>query len=240
MSGTTEPDLRRPLLLLGLLAAALPVGLILYRAVGTNLYSPRNLIPSLPAIMLLVGTLFARLRGAAGLVCAAVFAAGFGVGAWKALGDDGRRPPWNLAARWIDRHTGPERHRGPARHGRLYGLRQPLFYSMVIFFDRPHPWVVPIIVGSAWDDAAKSRRVVVARSVLPGERPAVESPPRRRSMATGAQRRWHGLNDVAVSIWVRRGPVADRRAALCPDAQIRDHRSRRPAAAAVRHIVPTR
>ncbi len=236
--GDERPVLRSPLLLLGLLAAALPVGLVLYRLGGTNLFSARNLIPSLPAILLLLGALFGRLRGAAGLAATLVFAVGLGVGAARTLSDDARRPPWNLAARWIDRNLRPEDSVVQVDAVALLGERPALFEDMVIFFDRRHPWAVPILLPAAWRQVIKSRRVAVAYSIVPGFRPGDVRPPVGGPWRFERTARWHGLNDVAVTTWVRSGRsrVAAQR---CRPAEIRVRRLQAPLLPPCSLIIPT-
>jgi len=225
--------LRSPLLLLGLLAVALPLGLIAYRIGGTNLYSARNLLPSLPAIMLLAGALFARLRGAAGLAVAALFAAGLGVGAVKTLGPDGRRPPWNLAARWVDSHAGPRDTVVQLDIVGILGLRRALFYDMIIFFERPHRWLAPLMTK----EAARSRRVVVVSSTIPGHRILYVKPPVGGPWRLVSGAHWRGFNGVIAYTWVRAGR-SHTATHPCPPVVIRNHRMQSDPVTACSTIVP--
>ncbi len=220
--GGSHAATRSPLLLIALLAASLPVGLILYRIGGTNLFAPRNLIPSLPAMLLLLAALFTRVRGPAGPVLAAVFAAALVAGTIDSLRAPARRPPWNLAARWLDRNAGPG---VPVAQGdivALLGKRRALFYDMAIFFDRAHPWFLPAIVPGSWDEAVKARRVAIAYSIVPGK-PAADGPPPAGRWRRERTLRWRGLNGVGVTTWVR---VGGRPASVprCPPMRFRDHR----------------
>lgn len=230
---------RAPLVLLALLAASLPVGLVLYRLGGTNLFNPRNLIPSVPAMLLLLGALFARVRGPAGLAVVALFTAGLGVGTARILGDGARRPPWNLAARWLDRNVGPTDSVVQYDPVALLGKRPALFYGMIVFFDRRHPWFVPGIIPGTWKQAVRSRRVAVVYATVPGVPPLDPRPPRGGPWRLERTARWRGLNDVVVATWVRSG--RSRVAAQgCGSVGLRDHRLLATPRAPCSYIVPVR
>jgi hypothetical protein len=94
--------------LVAILAIATPVGIVLYAAVGSNLYIPRNLSASLPALALLVGALFTSLRprpvaaAAVALVLVAV-----GIGTVRGLEPARERPAAREVAHFIDARGRP-------------------------------------------------------------------------------------------------------------------------------------
>jgi len=208
----------------------------LYRLGGTNLFSPRNLTPSLPAMLLLLGALFARARGAAGLALAALFTAALAAGTIHSLQAGARRPPWNLAAQWLDRNAGPAVPVAQSDIVALLGKRPALFYNMVVFFGREHPWFVPAIVPGSWAEALRARRIATAYSIVPG-RPVAAMPPPVGHWRRERTMRWRGLNDVGVTTWVRvDGPRAV--APRCPPMRVRDHRRLDPPSSPCSTVTP--
>jgi 4-amino-4-deoxy-L-arabinose transferase-like glycosyltransferase len=95
-----HPDDR--LVLLAVLALALPVGAAIVSAVGTSVYLPRNLITSLPAFALVVGALVCAGRGIVGVVAAALVLAGVAIGAADMLSRQNQRPDYAAALRFVD------------------------------------------------------------------------------------------------------------------------------------------
>lgn len=91
--------------LLALLALASPVSLVLYSALGTDIWVARNLSASLPAVYLLVAALIASLGSLVRLAAACLVLLGLGVGAVKTLDEDNARPPLKQAAERIDRRA---------------------------------------------------------------------------------------------------------------------------------------
>jgi 4-amino-4-deoxy-L-arabinose transferase-like glycosyltransferase len=96
----------RALLVAGL-ALATPVGLIVYAALGTSLYAPRNLSASLPAICLALGALTMRIEPRAGRAAALLLLAAVGLASARGLQDEHQRPPYKEIAARLDREAGP-------------------------------------------------------------------------------------------------------------------------------------
>jgi hypothetical protein len=163
-------------LLVALLAAATPAGLLLYSAAGTDLFAPRNLTASLPALCLLLGRLIARLPARAGLAAGGLVAAGLLVGTVISLGPSKQRPDLRGAAALIDARAG-------ARDLYLESLLSlsdapELRAALRINFDRPHTAAAPlefrrqggrlraVADRSVWLAAADGRRVFVVAPEL--------------------------------------------------------------------------
>jgi mannosyltransferase len=96
-----------PYVLAAALAAAAPVGLLIYSGAASNIFIARNLISSLPGLALLVGAVITRPRGWAWGVTAALTTAGLLVATVVTLGPRYRRPDWDAAARAIDARARP-------------------------------------------------------------------------------------------------------------------------------------
>ena len=88
--------------LLVLLALATPVGLLVYSAVGTGIFAPRNLTASIPAACLVAGWLLARLPARAALAAGGLAGLGLLIGVALSLAPSGRRPDMQGAAGLID------------------------------------------------------------------------------------------------------------------------------------------
>jgi hypothetical protein len=93
-------------LLVAALAAATPVGLILYSLYDTSLYAPRNLLASLPALCLLLGAAVAAVRFPFRAVAATCLIAGVALASVHGLDSDHRRPPYNEVGDFLDREAG--------------------------------------------------------------------------------------------------------------------------------------
>jgi hypothetical protein len=93
--------------LLVALAAATPVGLLLYSLVGTDLWLARNLYASAPAAALVLGTAIVALEARAAAAAVAVVLITLAIGTVRALSPSFRRPAFRTAAEQIDRRARP-------------------------------------------------------------------------------------------------------------------------------------
>lgn len=145
-----------------LLAAATPIGLILYSAQpDTSFLLSRNLSASVPALALAVGLLFTSLPRPFALAGAGVVLAGLAIGAAKTLDADVRRPPYRQVAQYVDAQARP----GDAV------LNLPITtlarsaldpaYDLGIFFERNHEVSSPLAGADVWARAAKGRSVFI-------------------------------------------------------------------------------
>jgi 4-amino-4-deoxy-L-arabinose transferase-like glycosyltransferase len=102
------PPARPTSVLIVLLAAATPVGMILYSLrPDTSFLLERNLSASVPAGALAVGWLLTSLRPRFAVPAVALVLAVLVVGATKAVDEDYRRSPYRQVARFLDREAGP-------------------------------------------------------------------------------------------------------------------------------------
>lgn len=94
----------RGTVLVVLLAAATPVGALLYQLTDSSIFLPRYLSPSVPAGALAIGALLVAPRRplAVGAATLAVLG-GVAAGTVRALGPDGRRPAYRAIAAHLDR-----------------------------------------------------------------------------------------------------------------------------------------
>jgi mannosyltransferase len=118
--------------LIAVLALATPLGLLPYSLLGTDLWSERSLIASAPAQALLLGTLLAAIRGRAQPVAIAVVVAALAFGSAHAISPRYARPPYRLAARYLDRVA------APADPVLMYSAGFVLDQAIPAQFTRPH------------------------------------------------------------------------------------------------------
>lgn len=93
--------------LLVVLAAATPVGLLLYSLLGTDLWLPRGLSASLPAAALVAGALVTAPPPRVAVVCLAAMVTVLALGTIKALEPRFERGPYRAVAHYLDRVAGP-------------------------------------------------------------------------------------------------------------------------------------
>jgi hypothetical protein len=157
-----------------LLAAATPVGLLIYSNFESSLYAPRNLLASLPALSLVVGVAVTRVAPPFRWVAAACLIGAVGLAAVSGLDTDHRRPPYNEVAEALDREARPD----DAvllllAGGDPYG-RNPAMRSLRLGFHRPHPFLVSAVAADrprfrrVLDQAATRRRLFVIVGGIPG------------------------------------------------------------------------
>ncbi len=94
-------------LLLAALAAATPLGLLVFSIGGDNVWLARYLGPALPALVLLVGWVVASLPRIPGLAVAALLLAVLTAGTFKGYEDRYSRADYKDAAQFIESEAGP-------------------------------------------------------------------------------------------------------------------------------------
>lgn len=203
--------------LVALLAAAAPLGLIVYRVVsGSSLYAPRNLLVSLPYVYLAFGALLFlprwRLAPAAIGLAFAVLA----VGTLRQFEPEGRRTPWKAVATYVEH----ERRGQPVVEYDLFPGhdplgRRPLRTSLTANFDQP----TPLISASSADRntlgailAARGGGLLVVAQIpsLPGVPPPPDLGP---EVIAIDRQTFRGFADVAVfrySVRRNRAQAGDR------------------------------
>lgn len=129
--------------LIAILALATPVGLLLYAAVDSSLYLPRNLAASLPALTVFAAFLLVSLAEAvprrAAAVAAGAFVVALAVAAVDSVTDDDqRRPAYREAAHYLDDVADPA---DPVVDTPLQVADQERFRkkSLDLYFDKEHP-----------------------------------------------------------------------------------------------------
>lgn len=123
---------------LGLLVAvalASPAGAVVY-SLGGSSFLPRNLIGSLPALLLLMAALLLSPPRPYAAPAAALVIVGFALGAVATLSPDQRRPAYREAAELIDSESGP---RQPVLEFLPIPTRSPAARTLEINLERPHP-----------------------------------------------------------------------------------------------------
>jgi hypothetical protein len=218
------PQRPATLVLVALVAISTPAGVALYSLVGENVYIPRNLSASLPAICLLLGAGLATLRKPLAAAGAAAVLVALAIGTATTLESGYGRPPYRHAAELVDAR---------ARSGDAV-VEYPLFanyaeagtfsfersrshvstllgHHLDVHFERPHFFLQARgYERSVWDRAARRRRLFV---VLPWDaahkaRPPL--PPRLRRRYHLVRREvWDGLVPAAAFEYARTRPAAD-------------------------------
>jgi hypothetical protein len=129
-----RPGLRSPLVLVGLLALATPVGLLVYSAVGTNLMGSRNLLGSVPYMLVLLGALAVMLRPRQSWVVTAVGLGALAVASVSMLQANHGRPAYDDAAAFVEAHGAPSdpvvlpvSAVGPFAPGSSFGREHPIY-----------------------------------------------------------------------------------------------------------------
>jgi len=107
---TADIDALRPseMVLVAAVAGAAPVGLLLYLAAsGVDLYNPRNLSTSLPALFVLIGALVAARGGWLTRIGAVLSLVAVSIGAVQSLEPRYARPALRTAARFVESQARP-------------------------------------------------------------------------------------------------------------------------------------
>jgi hypothetical protein len=179
---------RSDLGLLVLLTVATPAGLVLYAALGSSLWLPRNLAASVPAFTVLAGVVIMALARLVPRPLAAVALAGVavvaGLNAFKAVDDESfRRPPFREAAEYVDEEAAPGDPVVEATLALLPDERLPPI-TLDRYFDEPKPRLYRAGSGDgpAWRRARSGRdmylifpvslrgSVLTQNGLAPGER----------------------------------------------------------------------
>lgn len=189
------------------LAASTPMGLLLYGAVGDDLYNPRNLSASIPGMVLLISAVVTSTpRGrtwAAILMIAAV-----AIGAARSLEPRNLRPPVNEAADFIN-------HRADAGDLVIDTPALPVGFGLsrelTIYLDAgPRTFVVsgvpapgdralgPLAGPHAWRRIVGRRRAFVVAPVV-ATRPDVRMAPAGSGARLVARRLFRGLQTISVA-----------------------------------------
>jgi hypothetical protein len=198
--------------LLAVLAVATPLGLLLYSAVGTGIFAPRNLTASIPGLCLLLGWLVARLPARAGLAAGGLLAAGLAIGAVQSLLVTNQRPDLRAAAAFIDERADAG---DPYVETQLFFSDAPeLAEGLRLNFDRAHPDAGPVELRRAgaefepvappraWEQAAGGRQLFVVGPDLPNIRGLPRPPPEYAGRVRRvAARRFPGIYDIDVVVY---------------------------------------
>ena len=182
---------------------ARPLGLAVCRFLGENLYSPRNLIASLPAVCLLLGYLASRLRAPLAVATAPLLIAGTAIGGFKAVSDAERRTPWKDAAELLDSEADPGDGVLPSDLVAEAAGGGALARSLSIHIDRPHR----LFHGQeGWPKAARGERMFVAADLPPHSRIVPKPPPDvARRYRLVRRQAFPGFNEVVVFTYARAG-----------------------------------
>ena len=125
---------------LGLLVAvalASPAGAVVY-SLGGSSFLPRNLIGSLPALLLVMAALLLSPPRPYASAAAVLVMVGFALGAVATLSPDQRRPAYREAAELIDSESSP---RQPVLEFLPIPTRSPAARALEINMERPHPLI---------------------------------------------------------------------------------------------------
>ncbi len=102
-----RPRSDSPLILLVILALATPVGLAVYGAFGEDLFGPRNLSASIPALAVVVAALVTAVPARVAAVAATLLLAGLALGVVAFFDPDRRRPEYKQAVQYLEDRAGP-------------------------------------------------------------------------------------------------------------------------------------
>ncbi len=152
--------LAEPWVLLVGMALAAPVGLLVYSALKSNLFLPRNLLVSAPPAAVLFGCLlWQALRGWPAVVVAAAVGVLLVPAAISTATGRLARPPYDEVARLIDQRARPA---DPVIEASVFpvgeSLNEPLRRSLVTFLLRPHRVYLSDNQDSAWRAAQRGGR----------------------------------------------------------------------------------
>jgi len=179
------------------LATAAPVGLAIYSSLGTDIWDARDLYPSVPAGVLVLGALLAAIPFRLRLIAVAAVLATLIAGTIRAISPRYARPPFGAAASYLDRVAGP---RDPII---MYPSFLGLDADLPIGFQKPHPVINGIPVQ--WPPAQPGRFAV---AVLDGHiGGAAGTPiPRPRGYELVTFRQYGGLLPFMLLIYRPVGP----------------------------------
>jgi hypothetical protein len=167
--------LRAPWVLLVGTAIVTPVGIGLYRTVGADLFNPRNLAVSAPALIVLVGAVLTRPPGRWAAVGPALVVLALTHSASRFAFGDLRRPPTDHAAAALDAAARPQ---DPVIDVPAFDQSRPLRRALPIYLHRPHRLVTGNSAGRRpWEEGLRTGRVYVAQAPRPTDFPLEFLPP---------------------------------------------------------------
>ncbi len=147
--------LQSPCTLILLLAAATPVGLLLYSVGGgADLYIPRNLSASIPALALVLGWALVSIDARVSKLAIALAVTGLGIGVAASLTREHRRPDARGVAQYLESES--------RATDEVVSLTKPdnLLLPIGIYLERPRDiFLASIEDHAAWRKAARGGRV---------------------------------------------------------------------------------
>jgi mannosyltransferase len=157
--GRTAPAV----VLMWIVALATPLGALTYSLAGPDVYAPKNLNASVPAIAVVVASALASLRPRWVAAAATAVVVVYVVGAAKSLDEDHRRPDYREVARFIDSRAAPgDTILDLARSQLIVGASSPSFVTP--YFDGRRSAFLADEEGAAWEPALRGRSVFVVRA----------------------------------------------------------------------------
>jgi hypothetical protein len=203
-----------------LLAVATPLGLAAY-SISKNIYIPRNMSASLPALWLLIAAGLTTLRRPLMVGAAAAVSAALAIGTVRTLEEPRNRPPYRQAAHFLDRTASPGvlvveyplfpsfASAGPRLALQSYDVNvsRLLARHLDIHFRRPHLLLQARGHEAAvWNQAALRQRLLVVSPWDAAHRARQALPPRlSRRFRLVRREGWTGLVPVAVAEYALRG-----------------------------------
>jgi len=185
-----------PWVLLVTMALAAPAGLLIYSALKSNLFLPRNLIVSAPFAAVLIGGLIARmLRPRLAIATTVAVVVLLIPSAVSTAAGDLARPPYDDVARLIDERARPA---DPVIEASVFpvgsSLDEPLRRSLVTFLRRPHAVYLSDDQAKAWRAAERGGRAyALYPDVLSGLfRAYIPKPPRGSGFVEVKRRFYEG------------------------------------------------
>lgn len=204
--------------LLVLLALSTPAAALVYSLVGNDIFTARNLLASLPALVVLLALLVVRLPAPVATPVATVMLLAFGMGAWRTLDPDRDRPPFGQAADFLDRRAHTD---DPVVEVVFVAYRGLFTHHLDVHFDAPHPIDQTGLVQDGTRDPW-ARAMEADRFFVVGPWPA-GSPPDKVAARFGDvdTHVWRGIVQIAVTEF--RSALAPGRYRLLGDAEGEAH-----------------
>jgi uncharacterized membrane protein len=153
-----------PSVLIAILALATPLGLLAYGAVGPDLYTPRNMSASIPALAIVLGAFLTSGGRRVATVAAALVLAAFAIGAERTFDRDTQRPEFRRVAHFLDDAVGPgDRVVDQSRSELLGSQRESLGPLNPYLKHVQHVFSANEDDAPAWQTAARGGRVFFVR-----------------------------------------------------------------------------
>jgi mannosyltransferase len=195
------PDRRRPVWALVLTALAAPAWVVAYTAFDANVFSPRYLVVSAPAALVLLAGLVGGRHAAVAVPMAGVLALVMGVTAIRTAFGDLRRPAYDDAAALIDRVAGPE---DPVIELPFAPVEGAWRRALSAFLDEPHALFGADRPGAEGGWAAARRRGVAYVLYPDTLLLAPPRPPRGSRLVPVERRVWRGTTTLTLVTYRRR------------------------------------